>query len=212
MNILDRLQRRMGRHYISGLMKYLCIAMLGVFILDYLPGLKSATSLLYFNRSLILKGQIWRLVSFIFLPPSGSLIFILINLYFYYFLGTSLENHWGSARFNIFYGLGILGNIVSGFISGFATNGYLNLSLLLAFAALYPDMEFLLFFILPVKVKWIGLFDAAYLIVLFFRGNLAMKVSLIFSLLPFFLFFGKSALQQLRMDARRLRLWLSRRR
>ena len=149
MNWLNRPERRIGRHYIPQLMKYLTIAMLGVFILEYLPLPKRAWGLLYFDRDLILQGQIWRLITFIFLPPSGSLIFILLTLYFYYFLGTSLENHWGGARFNIYYAIGVLGNILSGFLTGYTTNEYLNTSLLLAFAVLYPDMEFLLFFFLP---------------------------------------------------------------
>ena len=212
MDLISRLQRKLGRHYIPNLMKYLCIGMLGVYILDFLPFLRSASELLYFDRSLILKGQVWRLLSFVFLPPPGGLLFILLNLYFYYFLGTTLENRWGSARFNIFYGLGVLGNIAAGFIAGTNTNYYLNLSLLLAFAVLYPDMEFMLFFVLPVKVKWIGIVDGAYLVALFLRGNLAMKTSLVFSLLPFFLFFGKDAWLQLRLELRRLKTWINNRR
>lgn len=212
MDFLNRLERKIGRHAIENLMKYLCVGMLGVFILDYLPMLKSASALLYFSRTLILQGQIWRLVTFVFLPPTGSLLFILLNLYFYYFLGTSLENHWGSARFNLYYALGILGNIIAGFLTGYATNYYLNLSLLLSFAVLYPEMEFMLFFFLPVKVKWIGLFDAALLVYEFIGASWAGRISLLFSLLPFFLFFGKSAWLQIRMDIRRIRMKIDQRR
>ena len=208
MNWLNRLERRMGRHYISHLMKYLCIAMLGVFILDYLPGLASASEFLYFNRSLVLQGQVWRLFTFIFLPPSGSVIWILISLYFYYFLGTSLENHWGSARFNLYYLIGILGNILAGFLTGYATNTYLNLSLLLSFAVLYPEMQFTLFFFLPVKVKWIGMFWGAYLIYELIVSNWAGRAAIVLSMLPFLLFFGKQAWLQLRMDLRALRRWI----
>ena len=103
MNVLNRLERALGRHYIRDLMKYLCIAMLGVFILEFLPLPKSAVNLLYFDRDLILRGEIWRVITFVFLPPTGSLLWILFSLYFYYFLGSSLERHWGSARFNIYY-------------------------------------------------------------------------------------------------------------
>lgn len=209
MNLLDQLERRMGKCYISNLMKYLCIGMLGVFILDYLPLPRSAYQLLYFNRALILRGQVWRLVTFIFLPPTGSIIWILFSLYFYYFLGSSLESQWGSRRFNLYYLMGILGNIAAGFIVGYATNEYLNLSLLLAFAVLYPEMEFRVFFILPVKVKWIGLLDGAYLIYLLLVYPLPYKVGIVFSMLPFLLFFGKSAWLQLRMDARRLQRWIN---
>ncbi len=209
MNWLNRLERRIGRHYIPHLMQYLTLAMLGVFILEYLPLSQSAWYLLYFDRGLILRGEIWRLITFIFLPPSGSLIFILLSLYFYYFLGTSLENHWGGARFNIYYGLGILGNIVAGFLTGAATNSYLNTSLLLSFAVLYPDMEFKLFFFLPVKVRWIGWAWGLYLLYQLAVISWPYKVALVFSFLPFILFFGKTAWLQLRMDGRRLMRWIN---
>ncbi len=209
MNWLNRLERRLGRHYIPHLMKYLTLAMLGVFILEYLPLPQSAWYLLYFNRDLILRGEVWRLLTFIFLPPSGSLIFILLSLYFYYFLGTSLENHWGGARFNIYYAIGILGNILAGFLTGAATNSYLNTSLLLSFAVLYPDMEFMLFFFLPVKVRWIGWAWGLYLLYQLIIVSWPYKAALVLSLLPFILFFGKQALLQLRMDGRRLLRWIN---
>ena len=209
MNWLNRLERRIGRHYIPHLMQYLVIAMAGVFILDHLPLRESASYLLYFDRDLILRGQVWRLVTFIFLPPSGSLIFILLSLYFYYFLGTSLENHWGGARFNIYYAIGILGNILAGFLTGAATNSYLNTSLLLSFAVLYPDMEFMLFFFLPVKVRWIGWAWGLYLLYQLIVVPWQYKVALVLSFLPFILFFGKQAWLQLRMDGRRLLRWIN---
>lgn len=208
MDWINKLERKMGRHYIPQLMKYLCVAMLGVFVLDYLPMLGNASALLYFNRARILQGEIWRVITFIFLPPGSSPIWILFSLYFYYFLGTALENRWGSARFNIYYAVGILGNILAGFIAGYATNEYLNLSLLLAFATLYPDFEFMLFFVVPVKVRLIGVLDAALLIYQFILGSWAMRLSLVLSLLPYFLFFGRSAYLQVKMDCRRLRRWL----
>lgn len=209
MRWLNDLERRIGRRYIPNLMKYLTLAMLGVFILEYLPLSQSAWYLLYFDRALILRGEIWRVITFIFLPPTGSLIFILLSLYFYYFLGTSLENHWGGAWFNIYYGLGILGNIAAGFLTGAATNSYLNTSLLLAFAVLYPDMEFMLFFFLPVKVRWIGWAWGLYLIYQLIVISWPYKVALVFSFLPFILFFGKTAWLQARMDGRRLLRWIN---
>lgn len=206
---LNQLERRMGRHYIPNLMKYLCIAMLGVFILDYLPLARSASELLYFHRGRIMQGEIWRVLTFALLPPSGSILWIIFSLYFYYFLGTSLENSWGSARFNLFYLLGIAGNIISGFITGYATNTYLNMSLMLSFAVLYPNMEFTLFFILPVKVKYLGLFWAAMLIYQFLVGSWASRIGLVFSLLPFFLFFGQQAWIQIRWDVRQFINWIN---
>ena len=183
----------MGRHYIPNLMKYLCLCMLGVFVLDMMPFSLSASSLLYFDRALILRGQIWRLVTFIFLPPSSSVLFILFSLYFYYMLGTMLENRWGSRKFNLYYLIGVLGNIAAGFLTGYATNTYLNMTLFLAIAVLYGEMQINLFMVLPVKMKHIALVDAALLIYQFLAGGWVVKVSLLFSLLPFFLFFGRDA-------------------
>ena len=204
MNWLDKIERKMGRHYIPNLMKYLCIIMAGLFILKYLPGLNSAYSLLRFDRARILQGEVWRVITFIFLPPDYSLIGVILSLYFYYFLGTALESRWGSARFNLYYLLGVIGNIVSGFILGYATNTYLNTSLLLAFAIYYPDFQFLLFFFLPIKVKWIGWLAAAGLIYELIVGTWPMRAALLFSLLPVAVFFGKQGWLQLKMDIRKL--------
>ena len=212
MKWLDRLERSIGRHYIQDLMKWLCLAMLGVFILEYLPLPQSAWQLLYFDRALILQGQIWRVFTFIFLPPSGSFLFILLSLYFYYFLGSGLERLWGSARFNIYYAIGVLGNILAGFLTGAATNAYLNTSLLLAYAMLYPDVEILLFFFLPVKMRWVGGAWGLYLLYQLIVSPWVYKVSIVLSFLPFALFFGKQALLQARMDGRRLMNWIRNRR
>ncbi|MBQ8136214.1 MAG: rhomboid family intramembrane serine protease, partial [Clostridia bacterium] len=166
MRLIDQLERKLGRFYIRGLMKYICFGMAGIYVLDlffYTSGI-SASAFLAFDRDLILRGQVWRLVSFILIPPSSSPIFILLSLYFYYFLGTTLENQWGSRRFNLYYLIGIIGADIGGMVLGYNTNEYLNLSLFLTFACLYPDQEILLFFILPVKVRYIGYVDAAFLI------------------------------------------------
>lgn len=212
MKWLNWLERKIGRHYIPNLMRYIVFGMLGVFILEKLPLQRSAWELLYFNKTLILRGEVWRLITWIFLPPTGNFLFILLNLYFYYFLGTSLENHWGSARFNIYYAIGILGNILAGFLTGFTTNSFLNISLLLSFAVLYPDMEFTLFFFLPVKVRWIGWAWGLYLIYQLVTVPWIYKVSLVLSMLPFALFFGKQAWLQAKMDFRRLMRWINNRR
>jgi len=207
MRLLDQLERKLGRFYIPGLMKYLCFGMAGIYILDllfYTRGL-SASAFLAFDRDLIFRGQVWRLVSFILIPPSSSPLFILISLYFYYFLGTTLENQWGSRRFNLYYLIGVVGADLGGMVLGYNTNVYLNLSLFLAFACLYPDQEILLFFILPIKVRYIGYLDAAYLIYLLLIGTWPMRICLVASMLPFILFFGKDAYLMVRYDIRRLK-------
>ena len=205
---LEKLERKMGRFYISGLMRYVCFGMAGIFILDLLfsRSAVSASSFLAFSRPLILRGQIWRLFTFIFIPPDSSLLFIVFALYFYYILGTALENRWGSRRFNLYYLIGILGADIGGMLLGFNTNYYLNLSLFLAFACLYPDFEVLVFFILPVKMKYIAWLDAALRVLEFVSATWPARGCLLFSMLPFFLFFGKD----LYLEARRLLRKLSR--
>lgn len=203
-NRLYDLERKFRRFTISNLMLYIVAAMGIVFVVDFLPlaGL-SVSSLLVFNRQLILQGQIWRLISFIFLPPSASPIFILFSLYFYWLMGGSLENRWGSFKFNLFYLCGIIGTILSGMITGYATNAYLNLSLFFAFAILYPNVEMTLFFMLPIKVKYLAYVNAAFFLYSFVTVSLADKAALIVSLLNILLFFGRDFLNLIKQWQRR---------
>ena len=193
MRLIDRLERKMGRFYINGLMKYICLGMLGVFILDLLPlGQVSASALLCFSKGGILSGEVWRLITFLFLPPQTSPIFMVFALYFNYFLGTALENHWGARRFCLYYLIGWLGCLLGGFISGYAPNTVLNLSLFLAFAVLYPDMQVTLFFFVPIQVKYIAFLDVALLIYDFIiMPSWLLRVSMLLGMLPFFLFFSR---------------------
>ena len=131
---------------------------------------------------------------------------------FYYMLGTMLENRWGSRRFNLYYLIGVIGNIAAGFITGYATNTYLNMTLFLAIAVLYGEMQLNLFMVLPIKMKYLALVDAALLIYSFLFGSWAGRVALVLSLLPFFLFFGRQAYLIARHDLWKLRNWWNARR
>ena len=89
------------------------------------------------------------------------MFFVLISAYFYWWIGSLLEREWGTTKFTVFYLGGVVLNILYGLFTGYASMAYVNLSMFFAFATLYPEMEILLFMILPVKVKWIGWIDAA---------------------------------------------------
>ena len=117
----------------------------------------------------LLQGQVWRLVTFLIQPPNVSLIFLIFFLYLYYMIGESLENTWGSFMFNIYFFSGVLFNILAVviiYVVSKATLGYgvsymisldyINQSLFLAFAFLYPEVQLLLFFFIPIKIKWLG--------------------------------------------------------
>lgn len=205
MQWLYRLERKFGRYAIPNLMVYICLTMLAVFLLDAIVGIP-VSSLISLNRAALLRGQVWRLLTFIFVPPASGVITILFALYFYYFIGSGLESAWGAFQFNVYYLCGMLGAIIAALVSGWGNNTYLNLSLFLAFAQLFPDHQVLLFFFIPVKVKYLAYLDWALFALSFITGLLMRDwstcMAIIMSLLNFFLFFGPGFMQRMR-DRRR---------
>ena len=160
-SLLDRMERKLGRLAVRNLMSVIVGVMALVFILDYLFAVRINTlfsSYLIFDREAVLTGEVWRVITFALLPPNSSVIFIIFSLYFYWMIGSVLETEWGAFKFNVFYLCGIIGTIAAGFITGYATNYYLNMSLFLAFALLYPEFELRLFFAIPVKIKYLAFF------------------------------------------------------
>ena len=130
----------------------------------------AALDFLAFNLNGLLHGEIWRIVTFIFYPSSGSPFWLLISLYFYYWIGSTLERQWGTAKFNLYYFSGmlltVLGTILASIITGnnfitVAGTTYVNLSMFFAFAMLFPDTTVLFMFFLPVKMKWLAYLDGA---------------------------------------------------
>ena len=154
---------------IPGLMKYIAIGNVAIYLMDmFTNGL--ATAYLSFSPSAVFHGQIWRLITFIFVPVSGfnpndmlSLLWFAMSTMFYLYIGNALERHWGTTRFSVFYGLGVLLNLAVGLLLRLpASMYYVNMSMFFSFATLYPDMQVLLYGIIPLKVKWLAWFDAAF--------------------------------------------------
>ena len=190
---LEKLRRRFGRFGIPNLMLIIVGAMAIVFVMDFAvmaASGRSLSSVLAFDRAMIFRGQVWRIFTFLFIPPSSSLLFAALTLYFYWLIGSTLENQWGSFGFTLYYLLGVVGAIVCGFISGYATNYYLNMSLFFAFAMLYPDYRVLLFFFIPVKMKWLAAVDAALFVWSFITTGFAGRLALIAAVINVFVFFG----------------------
>ena len=182
---------KIKRYAIRNLMKYLVFAMGGVYLLDFFisPALGYSFSyFLAFDLDAIMMGQVWRLITFIIYPPSSNIMFVFFALYFYWLVGTYMENHWGSFKFNLFYFCGVFGTLLAGFITGYATNFYINLSLFLAFAITYPNFEFRLFFILPVKAKWLALIDGLLYSYMLIYNTWPGRLALVLSLLNIFIF------------------------
>ncbi len=187
MRKLYRLSYKYGRYSIQNLMLIIVCAQAFVYVASMMNG--SFVSLLTLDMDMVLSGQVWRLITFVFIPPASSPIFILIALYFYYMIGSALENQWGSFLFNVYYLIGILGAIVAAVITGYGTNVYINLSLFFAFAILFPDFELLLFFVLPLKIKYLALFNAIVYGYSFITGTWYIRASIVFSLVNLVLFF-----------------------
>jgi len=202
---LDRLSNRTRRFAIQGLMNYVVVGMLTIYLVDlFYDNLLS--DVLVFDRAAILGGEVWRILTFIFLPPASGPLFVFFALYFFWMIGQALEGEWGAAKFNWFYGIGVVGTMVSGMITGFATNVFLNLSLFFAFAVLFPNFEIRLFFILPVKVKWLAWVDAAYFAFALVFSDWAGRAALLVSVANVVRFFWSDA-RALIVNARRRRQW-----
>ena len=199
---VDRFAYRHPNFGIPNLMKVIVAGSVLVYLLAVFANY-GAVSFLMFDWSAILHGEIWRLVTFIFMPGYYSLrdaFWLAIFLYFYYMIGTTLEREWGTAKFNLYYFSGVVLTVITGVVMGLITGhawiagtSYVNLSMFFAFAMLYPDMRVLLFFIIPVKIKWLAWVDAAFfaLSVLssLFSGSLLGALLPVVALLNFFVFF-----------------------
>lgn len=204
--IYDSVERFCARHPrfgIPNLMRYIVIGNALVYVLMLLSQNADASALdfLSLNLNALFHGEIWRLVTFIFVPGYSGAFSLVISLYFYYWIGSTLEREWGTAKFNLYYIGGalltVIGLILTGLITGnygltLAGTGYVNLSMFLAFAVLFPDMTVLLFFIIPIKIKWLAYIDGAFfafeVVGSIARGNTAGAVLPIVALLNFALF------------------------
>ena len=199
MKWLNKLERKLGRFAIRGLMNY--IIGFNVLVLIFAQVDPSGT---YLNKimlipELVLQGEVWRLLTYIFIPPTFSIIWAVFVFYLYYLIGNSLEHEWGSFKFNIYYLVGVLATTAGAFLSGLGTtSAYLNLSLYLAFARLYPDFEIAIWGILPVKIKYLAWLNWAYIGYTVIFNPLPYKVAALASLLNFFLFFGKDIITRTR--------------
>lgn len=202
MNFLNRLEKKIGRYAIPGLMKY----MVGCYVIGYIimyaaPNLVSWLTLepyMIFHQ-----GQVWRLVSWLLIPPSRSyLIFAIIMIIFYYQIGTALEHTWGVFRFNVFIFGGIIFTILGALLLYFATGQaplilqgayyttyYLNLSIFLAFAVCYPDQQVMLYFLIPVRMKWLAIVYAVLAVAGAVSGGVVSIVAIAASLANFLIFF-----------------------
>ncbi|MDO4475837.1 MAG: hypothetical protein Q4B59_03550 [Lachnospiraceae bacterium] len=203
MKLMDKLEKRLRWIAIPNLP----LIMIGLYVLGYTLSVVSPGVLSYLTLDpyYILHGQIWRLVSWVVIPPDSLSIFTVIMLMFYYSLANTLERTWGSFRFTLYmltgvlctvigafilYGvLGIMGRwVVFGWAGTLFSTYYINMSIFLAFAFCYPDMTVLLYMIIPIKIKWLAMLYGVLIAYDFVRTNWIGRVVILASLMNFFLF------------------------
>lgn len=211
--LLDKAERKFGRYAINNLSLYIIIA----YVIGYILQLTGTMEFLRLNPYEILHGQVWRVVTWIIVPPSSLGIFTIIMLFFYYSLGRSLEMTWGAFRYNVYIFSGMIFTLIGALllyvffayaspnnpeevgyvISMYVTTYYVNMSIFLVFAALYPNMQVLLYFFIPVKIKWMAILYAVLLVVEVLQVKalpiiIIRGVILLASLLNFLIFFFAS--------------------
>lgn len=196
MPLLNTLEQKFGRLAISNIVRVIAaLQFINWFLLRISPGFGTK---LIFDPSLILQGEIWRLVSYVVLPGGTSIIWLL-TISFMWMINDGLEQAWGSFRLNLYVFFGMFCMVVGGFIWPMQSTGWvLWATLLFAFAVYFPDQEILLFFILPIKIKWLALMSAAGLGFVFISVPGAMRMNILFSLLNFLITFGPGFIQQLK--------------
>lgn len=166
----DRVNRFLWKHPnfgIRNLMLYIVVGNAFIYLLSLMDQTSTLTSYLIFSADRLLAGELWRLITFVFVPRTGSILGLVIMLYFEFFIGRLLEQAWGKGKFTVYYLLGmafiILYSLIVRLITGrdfYADATYLNLSMFLVFATLWPDNRVLLFFFIPIKVTWLAYAEA----------------------------------------------------
>ncbi|MGZ3452747.1 MAG: rhomboid family intramembrane serine protease [Polyangiales bacterium] len=186
---LARLERRFGNLAIAHLPTYIA----GLSAIVWILGLTKP--LFVFNLMLIpdlvLKGQVWRLFTYLFIPPSASAFWMIFVILFYWSIGQSLEEAWGKFKLNAYYLLGMLGTTIAAFATGLPmTSFYLHSSVFLAFGTMFPNSQVNLYFLIPIRVKWLALLDAAYLGYIAIFGSNATRFAVAAAMTNYLIFFG----------------------
>lgn len=201
MRLIDRFCYKHPNFGIPNLMRYLTIANVVFWILGTANSV--LLSYLRFDAGLIMQGQIWRLITFMVYPPSMGLLAFLV-FYFYYWMGTALEQVWGTAQFNIYLLIGWALTVIYGFLVYFIGGlrisidaQYLYLSMFFSYAALFPDQTVLLFFFIPIKMKYMAIIDAVYFLAAVITNPFPVNLLPVVAVLNFFIFFSGTLLQRI---------------
>jgi membrane associated rhomboid family serine protease len=208
MSFLDKLERRVGFIAIPGLIRAVVTLTALVFVLIYLN--KGFDSYLALDIRRIRAGEVWRLVTYIFVPSMASPLMVLIALWFLWFIGDGLERAWGPFRVTLYFLVGMIGTTVAAVLSNSQfSSQMLFTTLFFAFAHFYPEEIIYIFFLLPVKIKWLAWAYGGFLLIGFVTQSNSYRLAFIAALSNYLIFFGPGVIQHLRqrkeVSARRQR-------
>ncbi len=196
MRWLYTLERRFGSLAIPGLIRVIVALNAVTFIA--IKANPALLGMLTLQPRRILAGEVWRLVTYIFIPQvnlgsNTSYFWIFFYLWLLWIMGEGLEQAWGSFKLNLYYFFGMLGTTIAVLWLGVydITGVWLNASLLFAFGTLFPNFPIMLFFVLPVPAKWFALGSFISVMAGFVQGGLDIKAAIIVALTNYLVFFGR---------------------
>ena len=202
MKFLNKLERKFGRYAIRNLSAYIIALYAAGYLIElFFPEILGWLTL---EPYYILHGQVWRILTWLIIPPDSFGFFTIIMLFFYYSLGNTLEQTWGRFRYNVYILGGLLATLIGAFVlygilylvyggpvsfGAMFSTYYVNMSIFLAFAVSYPDMQVLLYFLIPIKIKWKGILYGIFILYSFWQNDWVGRVVILVSLLNFIVYF-----------------------
>lgn len=214
MSLIHRLERKYGRLAIANITTILIAGQVLLFVAMMMRGNQhgggNPLSGIYLIPERVVAGEVWRLLTFLFVPPPVSPLFILFAWMLFYLFGTTLEQHWGAFRYNLYLLIGYVANIAAAFLvwaligqGMVASNSFLYGTVMLAFARINPDFTLNLFFILPIRIKWLALLMWLGYGFTLLTGGWMAKFLVVASVLNYLMFFGQEHLRDLRQGQQR---------
>ena len=202
--VISKLERILGRFAVPNLTLFVIAGQVAIFVgMQADPALLSRVELV---PQKILDGEVYRLLSFLVVPPDTYPIWAFFFWYLFYLMGTSLEAFWGTFKYNLFWLIGYVATVAVGFLTPEipVSNWFLQGTVFLAFAYLNPNFELCLMFILPVKIKWFALLTWIGFVLTFVSGDWSTRLSVAAAVANFFVFFGSSILWRAKLGQRHM--------
>lgn len=215
MSLLSRLDAKFGRFAVPNLTLIFIAGQVLVYVFEQFAQTEGRSVLQFIDLDMatVMNGEVWRLVTFLFTPPTMNVIFAFFYWYLFYLFGTTLEADWGVFRYNVFLVMGYLASLALALVTTLifgpgpvaANNGFLYGTVFLAFARFYPEFVMYIFFILPVKIKWLALLQWFGYAVAFLFGGWMVRAMVVASVFNYLLFFGRSIWYDIKHAERRMR-------